>query len=146
MEPFLLDVARQVARELNQGHEAVEVVLPSRRAGVFFRKYLASCIEKPVWEPKILSIEDFVFRSTGLQKADPVTSLFALYQIHLSLAKEEARQPDDFFPVGEMVLADFDEVDHHMVDAESLFVFLHESRAIDLWYPDGTPHTARQPR
>lgn len=146
MEPFLLDVARQVARELNQGHEAVEVILPSRRAGVFFRKYLASCIEKPVWEPQILSIEDFVFRSTGLQKADPVASLFALYHIHLSLAKEEARQPDDFFPVGEMVLADFDEVDHHMVDAESLFEFLHEARAIDLWNPDGTPLTSLQQR
>ena len=64
----------------------------------------------------------YAIRSYYDTKADPVELLFELYTIHCEIEKDNARSADDFFPVGEMIMSDFEEIDQHLVDAEVLFV------------------------
>lgn len=142
--PFLLDVARYILDKPTDEAGNLTVVLPTRRAAVFLRHHLASLITRTVWAPDIVSIEDFVFRLSGLQAADPVELLFELYGVHLGMEGADAKPADEFFPVGEVMLADFDEVDQHLVDPAELFGYLHQARAIDLWNPDGSDLTEFQ--
>ena len=56
MIPFLKETAKSLldsGRELNR----LRVVLPNRRAGLFFAKYMGELIEQPVWMPEVITIE-----------------------------------------------------------------------------------------
>ncbi|MCK5704199.1 MAG: hypothetical protein KAI29_23765, partial [Cyclobacteriaceae bacterium] len=57
---FLEEIAEMVLSRHADETDGVTIVFPNRRAGLFFQKYLAERITKPIWSPKILSIEDFI--------------------------------------------------------------------------------------
>lgn len=141
MSQFLFEIAERLADENHSGNSQTTVVLPTRRAAVFLRHHLASLLKKTIWAPDILSIEDFIFTSAGYQPADSIELVFELYAVHCEVEGDNARMPDDFFAVAEVILADFDEVDQHLIDPDVLFNYLHEARAIDLWNPDGSALT-----
>jgi len=58
-ENFLQTIAKLLAQEENLAH--LQIILPSRRSGLFLRYYLAQEIAKPFIPPQIYSLEDFVF-------------------------------------------------------------------------------------
>ena len=55
-------------------------ILPSKRAGTFLKRELASIINQPIFSPKILSIEEFVEELSGLQNITNAELLFKLYK------------------------------------------------------------------
>lgn len=110
------------------------VVFPSRRAGVAFRKLLAANIEKPVFPPAILTLPDWLAMETGWRAADPLELQFSLYEAYLELVPEEPLE--SFLHWAPDVLADFSEVDAYLLDADRVFGYLSQEKAIDLWSPD----------
>ena len=117
---FLEEIAEHVIAKYQGRTDAVTVVFPNRRAGLFFRKYLSSAISKPIWSPKIVSIEDFIKGLSGLQSADKLDLIFELYNVFTSLHKSK-EEFGKFFYWGNILLQDFDEIDKFMVDAGLLF-------------------------
>lgn len=145
MTPFLQQLAKQLIENHKNDLNNVCIILPNHRAILYLKKYLSELIDKPTWSPQILSIDDFVFETTHLQKCDNVEILFELYSIHCNIAnKEDARIFDDFIQWGNMILSDFEEIDAYMVDAEKLFQYLSEEKAIELWNVEGMPLTQRE--
>ncbi|MDR3194709.1 MAG: PD-(D/E)XK nuclease family protein, partial [Tannerella sp.] len=120
MTPFLQQVATAFYRQYGTEIQHLAFVFPNRRAGLFFRKYLARAAGKPLFAPAVLTISGLFFQLSGKQPADRIRLLFLLYRIYIRHSgREEAF--DDFVYWGEMLLNDFDDVDKYLVDARRLF-------------------------
>ncbi|TVR42859.1 MAG: PD-(D/E)XK nuclease family protein [Bacteroidia bacterium] len=113
------------------------IVTPNRRAGLFIRKYITDKIRKPTWAPRILSIEDFINKISGLTICDHLTLLFEFYTVYRTLEKEKADEPDAFFSWAPALLRDFDDIDNALAEPGKLYAFLEDIRYIDTWNPDG---------
>lgn len=135
MKPFLEKTADYLFENYAMHLGEIAVVLPSRRAGLFLKKHLASRITKPAWAPRIFAIEDFVAHYAGLQPAEKLTLLFELYETHREIAGNKAQSFDDFLGWGNVLLSDFNDIDLHLGDASQIFQYLSDTKAIELWEP-----------
>ncbi len=117
---FLEEIAKIVIDKYQASTDTLTIVFPNRRAGLFFRKYLSSAISRPVWSPKIQSIEDFIKGLSDLKSADKLELIYLLYKVFADLTKSR-EEFDKFFFWGNVLLQDFDEVDKFLVDARLLF-------------------------
>ena len=88
-------------------------VFPNRRSQVFFGKYLGEGVRelgRPIVAPKMLTINDFFAKVSGRQIADRVDQLLALYDCYREI-NPKAEPLDEFIFWGDVLLADFDDVD-----------------------------------
>lgn len=120
MNPFL----KQVANYLYTNHrtELSEycLVFPGRRAGVFFTAYLNELVEKPILSPEIITINELISLLTGLQQADQVSLVLKLQEVYSKVTGHQ-ESLDEFFFWGEILLADFDDIDKYLLNADDLF-------------------------
>jgi hypothetical protein len=111
------------------------VLLPNRRSGQYLIRTLSQKIDKPIWLPQILTLEDWVVQGSGLELADSIYLNFKLFGIYRQfLNKEETFE--DFYPYGEMLLKAFDLVDRHLLQMEQVCKVWRERTAIDLAFGD----------
>lgn len=120
MQPFLETLARYLALTASSELEHMRIILPNRRAGLFFQRHLAKHISHTSWAPRIYTISDFIDEMSLLDLVDPLGLFFNLYDIYQEKA-EHPESMDEFYLWGEMMLRDFDELDKYLVDAEILF-------------------------
>lgn len=120
MNPFLKQVALYLYTNHREDLSEYCLVFPGRRAGVFFTSYLNELIDKPMLSPEIITISELISSLTGLQHADPVSLVLKLQEVY---AKETGHKEslDEFFFWGEILLADFDDVDKYLLNADDLF-------------------------
>ena len=111
------------------------LVFPSRRAGLYFLKYYAAHLDKPVWAPTILTINEFFGSFSDLILADNEILLFELYKVYRGLNKS-AETFDEFYFWGDMLINDFDDIDKYMADASILFRNVHDFKNIDYQFGD----------
>ena len=123
MVPFLKQVASHYYDAGQIGQRCF--VFPNRRSAVFFRKYLGEIIrergsERPLMAPACLTINDFFYQVYGGEVTDRIRLLLALYETYRAVYPK-AEPLDEFIFWGEIILADFDDVDKYLVDARDLF-------------------------
>ena len=106
------------------------LVFPNRRAGLYFLKYMAARIDKPVWSPSIFTINELFRSYSHLQTAGNEILLFELYKVYRKL-KKSSESFDDFYFWGDMLLNDFDDVDKYLVNASLLFRNVLDIKNID---------------
>ena len=70
METFINKVAREIFLTKQTDLEELVIVLPSKRAGTFFKQALAKHSQKPLWLPKIYSIEEWLEVLSGYTIVD----------------------------------------------------------------------------
>ncbi len=135
MKGFIEKVAAYLFDTYGERLGDLLVVVPNRRAGLFFRQAFADLISKPLWAPDVLAIRDLLERITGTAKADDLQLLWELYRSYRTVTTTE-ESFEKFFPWGEMLLADFDDIDKYLVNARDLFRNLAAVRelAADLSY------------
>ena len=122
MIPFLKQVA---AHYLATDMEGTCFVFPNRRSAVFFRKYLGDLLreggaDRPMRAPQSLTINDFFYKVYGGEVTDRIRLLLELYESYKTVYPK-AEPLDEFIFWGEVILADFGDVDKFLVDAEDLF-------------------------
>src|SRR5450759_4140158 len=130
MTYFLENIAQSLHKEYGNTLNRHCLVFPNRRAGLYFLKYLAARIEKPIWAPSILTINELFRSYSSLQTAGNETLLFELYKIYSKLKKPH-ESFDEFYYWGDMLLNDFDDVDKYLVDASLLFRNVLDLKNID---------------
>ena len=130
MKYFLQETARSILAHHGDQLADLCLVFPNRRAGVFFRRYLARELKQPVWSPSIHTISDLMQDLSGLQKADHLSLLFDLHQI-FQQQKNTKESFDEFYHWGEMLLHDFDDIDKYLVDPRDVFRNLASLKSID---------------
>lgn len=104
-------------------------VFPTRRAGLFFKRELSKKLTQPIWAPGVLGIQDFIQVLTAQQIPDKLTLLFELYQSYKKYLPEESFER--FYPWGQMLLKDYDEIDRYLVDAPKIFRNIQDLKNID---------------
>jgi len=129
MHSFLRNTAKEI---LDSGVDLqkLTVVLPNRRAGLFFTQHLGSLITAPTWMPEVKTIEDIFYDLVGNRPADDLTLIFELYRVYQEL-NPEAETFDRFYYWGEMILKDFNDVDQFMANADKLYHHLSEIKELE---------------
>lgn len=130
---FLQRIAASFYRQYGNEVSQLTFVFPNRRAGLFFRRYLAMISEKPLFSPEILTINECFASATSFQQPDRLSNLFRLYRI-FKQHSESDETFDSFVFWGEMLLSDFEEVDKYLVDPQQLFRNVTELKEIDLLF------------
>ena len=133
MNNFIGQIAKKIYSADKDNLSKVLVVFPSRRAGVYFKKELSLLIDKPVWSPSVMSINEFTSKFSNYDLADNLTLVMELYKSYRKFFPEESF--DDFYGWGEMLIKDFDEVDKYLVNAEHLFKVLKDEKEIESNFP-----------
>ncbi|WP_114748923.1 PD-(D/E)XK nuclease family protein [Pleomorphovibrio marinus] len=130
MDRFLRQTAASLLATHKGGLQELTVVLPNRRAGVFFVKELSSLVNEPTWMPRVITIEDLFYDLGSQVPADKLTLIFELHQVYVQLIKDP--EPlDRFYFWGELMLKDFNDIDQFRVDASKLYSRLAEIKAFE---------------
>ena len=111
-------------------------IFPNRRSLVFFKHYLAQVASgsgSPFLAPPMLTINDFFCRATGRSASDRITLLVRLYECYRQV-NPKAETLDEFICWGDVLLADFDDVDKYLVDARGLFANISELKDMEYDY------------
>ena len=130
MNPFLRQVASHYYGRAELGKTLF--VFPNRRSLAFFRKHLCDLAKKEgktMLAPRLTTIGDFFCTLTGSATTDRITLLLELYEEYRKL-NPKAESLDDFIYWGDVLLADFDDVDKYRVDARMLFANIAELKAM----------------
>ncbi|MGC1391416.1 MAG: PD-(D/E)XK nuclease family protein [Bacteroidales bacterium] len=133
MTYFLEHIAESLQKEFGNTLNRHCLVFPNRRAGLYFLKYLAARIKKPIWAPSILTINELFRSFSSLQIAGNEILLFELYKVYSNLKKPH-ESLDEFYFWGDVLLNDFDDVDKYLVNASFLFRNILEIKNIDLQF------------
>lgn len=133
MKKFLQQIAETYWAEAGPSIGDMCFVFPNRRSSAFFRYYLGRAAGKSVFAPKLLTINDLFTELSGLRKIDKISALYRLYRHYAQLMWPEAEPGetfDQFVYWGDILLADFDDIDKYMVDARLLFANIHDINEI----------------
>ncbi len=143
MRPFLQYIAQELLKLSPSILQQTVVVLPSRRASVFLKYYMAQELQQPIWLPKLISIEDFIAEQSGLQLADNLSLQFKLYEVYRTHTNKEGMNSlEQFLQWSQTLLYDFNEIDRYMVDAKRLLTNLSGLKELEQWSltePDLSP-------
>ena len=133
MSSYLQRLAQVFAHEVGENLTEYTFVFPNRRAGLFFRRYLGQNLPRPILSPKVITINECFSSLSHLRVTDQLTLLVRLYALYKNYRSEEPIE--QFLHWGKMMLADFSEVDNHMVqDVSSLYAAVKDMHDIDLHF------------
>ena len=133
MQTFIQQLVNEVVKIHSGQLQSLCVVFPTRRAGLFFQKELAKTLTTPVWSPAIFSIQDYLLKLAGNNIPDDLTLLFELFESYKEYfpAEDFAR----FYPWGQLMLKDFDDIDKYMINASMVFETVTDLHQIDRDFP-----------
>ena len=121
---FLEQVATELINEYKDILNSSIVIVPNKRAKLFLLEYMREQISVPMLSPRCFSSEEFALRIADMEKEDKLPLLFQLYKVYDGAYRRKNIQPlsfDDFYFLGNVLLADFDEIDRFLVSVEKLF-------------------------
>lgn len=128
-ENFLKMVAHDLVAKLGNNLSHTAIVFPNKRASLFFNSYLAQQATHPIWSPAYTSISELFRQLSPLKVGDPIRLVCELYKVFKQETHSEETL-DSFYFWGEMLIADFDDVDKNLVNASDLFSNLQELRKL----------------
>lgn len=132
MKTFLHLVAQDLYTKLGNDLSRTVVVFPNRRAGLFMNECLLECSGgAPLWAPQYVSISDlFCSFAPNIVVNDPIDTKLRIINEYQKLSGHEVAV-DHFYGWAERILADFEDVDKNMADADTLFRNISELKEYD---------------
>ncbi|MBR0339293.1 MAG: PD-(D/E)XK nuclease family protein, partial [Alistipes sp.] len=129
MKSFIDEVALRLYEKYGNDMSSLTIIVPSKRARLFFSEALLNVASEPIWEPRFASIDEIMnLLSGGVRMADKLRLVAELFNVYSKYSKEKF---DQFYHWGEMLVSDFDMIDKYMVDAEQLFTNIRDLKEID---------------
>ncbi|WP_191858511.1 PD-(D/E)XK nuclease family protein [Hanstruepera ponticola] len=139
MTTFISDVLQDLKKSKTDLSNLI-IVLPSKRAGVFFRHELSKITEQPVFSPEIFSIEAFVEELSQLQSINNVELLFEFYLVYKELTPSNKQDNfETFSKWAQILIQDFNEIDRYLIPEESIFDYLSAIQEINHWSLNENP-------
>lgn len=138
MDRFLARCAEYIYTKHGDNPGQICLVFPGRRAGVFFTSYLQRLLDGPVIGPQIITINELIPRFSSLYQAEKLQLISILYEVYVRHTRSKERF-DDFYFWGEVLLSDFNDLDHYLVDAKDLFSNLSGLKDIEGMFGYLTP-------
>ncbi|MDB4083072.1 PD-(D/E)XK nuclease family protein [Vicingaceae bacterium] len=133
MQSFLTRIAKYSIKKHGDKLGNLTLVLPNRRAIVFLKEEFKKELKKASWLPQFFSLEDFIQQLGNYNLLDPTDLIFNLYKVHQEIEGSAAETFEEFMGWGSTLLQDFNEIDRYLVNAQDLYGFLTEAKALETW-------------
>ena len=130
MQTFLEHVAQDLIDKYGENLAHVAVVFPNKRASLFLNQHLARLSDRPVWSPHYITISDLFRQHSKRTVANP---LKLICELHKAFVAETGMDEtlDKFYGWGQLLLADFDDIDQNVAAADRVFANLRDIHALD---------------
>ena len=130
MNDFLYFVAQDILKKYGTNLSHTAVVFPNKRASLFLNEHLARMAGKPLWSPAYITISELFRSHSSLVVADPIK---LVCDLHKSFCQQTGSTEtlDQFYAWGQLLLADFDDIDKNMADADHVFANLRDIHELD---------------
>lgn len=131
---FLQKISQDIIKAHGNNLTKIAMIFPNKRASLWMNDYLLEATGgKAIFAPHYFSISDFFQHNSRLALADHIQLVSLLHKSYCKITGENETL-DKFYAWGEILLADFDNVDKSLADAKQLFrniSNLHEQDSVD---------------
>lgn len=107
------------------------MVFPNRRSGTFFNAYLQKLAEKPVIGPKVTTVSEFIHSFSDTEVPDKIRLIAQLYEVFRSHSAT-SETFDEYYYWGEVLLADFNDIDLYLADPSVVYKNLAGLKEIEM--------------
>ena len=128
MEGFIHEVARALYDKYGDQIASMYVVVPNRRAQLFFCDALSQLIRRPVWQPRFIEIRELMEHIAGATSSDRLRLVTELYRVYATHHNETF---DSFYFWGDLLLTDFDQIDKYLIDPDILFDNIRDLKRLE---------------
>lgn len=134
-KPFLRLVAEDIQQRFGSDLSDIAIIFNNKRPITYLKKHLADVYGRALWSPHFFTIQEFFKLSTDAVEVSPLTQFFYLFELHNELLAAEGAEPEsleEFYPVAEIILSDFGQLDYELVDIEHIYMELYDTTKIDI--------------
>ncbi|MGO1671529.1 MAG: PD-(D/E)XK nuclease family protein [Sphingobacterium sp.] len=134
-KPFLQLVAEDIKSRFGNEIAEIAVVFNNKRPMTYLKKHLVDTYGQAIWSPQFYTVQNFFALSSDKIIASPLTQFFYLYQLNnqlLEQAGEAPETPEEFYPIAEIILSDFDQLDYELIPVDHIYMELFEGHQIDV--------------
>lgn len=119
---FLEATAKDIIKRYGTDLSNITVVFPNKRASLFLNEYLLkNSTTGTIWSPNYITISDLFRSHSKLNVADHIQLVCELYNVYIEITEKKDESLDEFYGWGELLLADFDDLDKNMAKAHDVF-------------------------
>ena len=130
MKTFLEHVAHDIINKYGYDLSRVAVVFPNKRAALFMNEYLVRIAGRPIWSPAYITISDLFRRHSSRRTGDQIKLICDLHKCFTECTGIDETL-DHFYGWGQLLLADFDDLDKNMAEADKVFANLRDIHELD---------------
>lgn len=114
--------------------QQLTIIVPNERAVKFISASLFEKYQKPIFSPKIITIDKWVRMVCPRNIVDKTRLLIELYHIQSTNPIDQGELSfDQFMTWGQILLQDFDEIDRYLLDHSTVFRNLRDIRELESW-------------
>ncbi|HEX2788184.1 MAG TPA: PD-(D/E)XK nuclease family protein [Ignavibacteria bacterium] len=128
-DKFLYKLANEIVSEKTD-FDKLCVVFPTKRAGLYLKKYLSGILQKNFFPPNILSIQDFIESHSDLILADNLVLVYELFEQYKEIYSKDFVF-EKFYSFGNLLINDFNNIDKALTHTERLFGLIKNYKEID---------------
>ena len=127
---FLDEVAADMLHKLGNDLSRTVVIFPNKRARLFFAESLYRHAGHALWSPSYLTISELFRSYSPLVAADEIKLVTELHHSYcICTGSDESL--DHFYGWGQVMLADFDDIDKNMADAGKVLANVADLHEMD---------------
>lgn len=134
-QPFLRRVAQDIVKRFDKDLRHVAIVFNNQRPAYYLKNHLASIQGEVFWSPQFYTVQDFFRLSSNRLEINQHAQVFLLNDIHTAIQREQnpafEESLDHFFPVAEIILSDFAQLDYELADVDAMFQELEDISLLD---------------
>ena len=130
MKKFLEYVAEDIIQKYGTDLSRIAIVFPNKRASLFLNEMLARKAGKPIWSPAYVTISEFFRQHSRLVVGDSIKLVCDLYKSFVKCTGTDETL-DRFWGWGQLLIADFDDIDKNMADASNVFRNIENIHELD---------------
>ena len=130
MKTFLEYVAEDILSKYGTNLSHLTIVFPNKRASLFLNEHLVRLAGKPIWSPAYTTISDLFRKFSKRRVADPIK---LVCELHKSFTAQTGIDEtlDHFYGWGQLLLADFDDIDKQLADADKVLANITDLHELD---------------
>ena len=127
----------------NYPMEDLHIIVPSDRAANQLRVEIARLFSKPIFAPKIETIDKWM-KPERLVIVDETRQLLSLYEISKLIPNIPNSNFEEFLSWGKIILRDFNEIDRYLLDPGAVFKNLASIKELESWQVDEEDYSESQ--
>lgn len=142
---FLDLVASYLSKEIPKTKE-ITLILPTKRAGLFFRKAWASQLDGPAWVPETTTFDRWIANLTGASYMDGTEQLLYLHEAYNQVFAHAPTTIDSFSGWGSQLCRDFEEMERYLLDRDAVFGSMSDIEQLNRWMKESKGQDDTLPR